>query len=57
MGADVDPASHFGLGVKAALDALNGRRVEKRIDTGVTLVTMDNFNDPKVQRLLYPLGR
>ena len=45
------------LGVKAALDALNGRRVEKRIDTGVTLVTMDNFNDPKVQRLLYPLGR
>lgn len=45
------------LGVKAALDALNGKKVAKRIDTGVTLVTMDNFNDPKVQRLLYPLGR
>jgi len=45
------------LGVKAALDALNGKKVERRIDTGVTLVTMDNFSDPKVQRLLYPLGK
>lgn len=45
------------LGVKAALDALAGKKIEKRIDTGVTVVTMENFYDPKVQKLLYPLGK
>lgn len=44
------------LGVQAALDAIAGKPVEKRIDTGVTVVTMDNFNDPEVQKLLFPLG-
>lgn len=43
------------LGVKAAVDAINGRPVEKRIDTGVTVVTMENFNDPDVQKILYPM--
>ncbi len=41
-------------GVKAAIDHLQGKPVEKRIDTGVTVVTMDNFNDPEIQKLLYP---
>ena len=45
------------LGIKAAIDALEGKKVAKYIDTGVTLVTMDNFNDPKIQKLLYPLGK
>lgn len=45
------------LGVKAALDAIAGKPVEKRIDTGVTVVTMENFNTPDVQKLLYPLGK
>lgn len=45
------------LGVKAALDAIAGKPVEKRIDTGVTVVTMENFNDPEVQKLLYPMGK
>lgn len=45
------------LGVKAALDAISGNPVEKRIDTGVTVVTMENFNDPEVQKLLYPMGK
>lgn len=45
------------LGVQAALDAIAGRPVEKRIDTGVTVVTMENFHDPEVQALLYPLGQ
>jgi ribose transport system substrate-binding protein len=44
------------LGVKAALDALAGKKVEKRIDTGVTVVTMENFNESRVQKLLFPLG-
>jgi len=43
------------LGVKAAIDHLEGRPVEKRIDTGVTIVTMENFNNPEIQKLLYPL--
>jgi ribose transport system substrate-binding protein len=43
-------------GVKAALDALEGKPVPKRIDTGVTVVTQQNFNTPEVQKLLYPLS-
>jgi len=42
---------------EAALDAIAGKPVEKRIDTGVTVVTMENFNTPDVQKLLYPLGK
>lgn len=41
-------------GVKAAIDHIQGRPVEKRIDTGVTVVTAENLNDPDVQKLLYP---
>jgi len=44
-------------GVTAAIDVINGRKVKPRIDTGVTVVTMKNFNDPAVQKLLYPTGK
>lgn len=44
------------LGVKAADDAINGKPVEKRIDTGVTVVTQENLDTPEVQKLLNPLG-
>ncbi|MGI6459083.1 MAG: ABC transporter substrate-binding protein [Candidatus Hydrogenedentales bacterium] len=43
-------------GMKAAVDHLEGRPVEKRIDTGVTVVTMDNFDEPEIRSVLYPLG-
>ncbi len=43
------------LGVKSAIDALNGKPVEKRIDTGVTVVTPDNVNHPDIQKLLNPI--
>lgn len=42
-------------GVKTALDVINGKTVEKRIDTGVTVVTMENIETPEVQKLLNPL--
>ncbi|MCC6796475.1 MAG: ABC transporter substrate-binding protein [Candidatus Hydrogenedentes bacterium] len=42
-------------GVKTAHDVLQGKTVEKRIDTGVTVVTMENFETPDVQKLLNPL--
>lgn len=43
-------------GVKAAVDHLQGKPVEKRIDTGVTVVTLENLNQPEIQKLLYPLA-
>ncbi len=39
-------------GVKAAVAALRGESVEPRIDTGVTIVTLDNIDTPEVQALL-----
>jgi ribose transport system substrate-binding protein len=42
------------LGVRTMVDALQGKTVEKRIDTGVTMVTLDNLNAPDIQTLLHP---
>jgi ribose transport system substrate-binding protein len=39
-------------GVKAMVDHLKKRGVLKRIDTGATLVTGDNMNEPAMQELL-----
>jgi ribose transport system substrate-binding protein len=39
-------------GVKTALTILDGKPVDRRIDTGVTVVTLDTLDDPEVQRLL-----
>lgn len=41
-------------GVENAVKAIKGEEVEKQIDSGVTVVTMENFKDPEVQELLYP---
>lgn len=45
------------LGVKMAVKAIKGEKIPRRIDTGVAVVTMENFNEPRIQRLLYPLGK
>jgi len=42
------------LGVKTMVDQLLGKTVEKKIDTGVMLVTKDNMESPEVQTLLHP---
>jgi ribose transport system substrate-binding protein len=42
------------LGVKTMVDNLLGRKVEKKIDTGVMLVTKENMQSPEVQALLHP---
>jgi ribose transport system substrate-binding protein len=42
------------LGVKTMVENLLGQPVEKRIDTGVVLVTPDNLDDPKIKDLLQP---
>lgn len=42
------------LGVKTIVDKLNGKDVEKHIDTGATLVTKENMEQPDVKELLSP---
>src|SRR6266480_4235672 len=42
------------LGVVTAVKHLRGEKVEKRIDTGVTLVTPKNMDQPEMKELLYP---
>lgn len=44
------------LGVKTAAAAVRAAPVEKRIDTGVTLVTAENLNEPAVRALVQPRG-
>lgn len=41
-------------GVMTAMRIINGEEVDREIDTGVTVVTMENFDTPEVQALLYP---
>lgn len=41
-------------GVMSMVEHLQGKPVEKRIDTGVVLVTPENANQPDIQELLYP---
>ena len=42
------------LGVKTLLDHLRGKPIEKRVDTGVTLITPANLDEPESQQLLHP---
>ena len=42
------------LGVKTMVDHLQGKPVEKRIDTGVMLVTSENMESAEAQQLLHP---
>ncbi|HCF93993.1 MAG: substrate-binding domain-containing protein [Verrucomicrobiota bacterium] len=46
---------HMGyLGVKTMVAHLRGEPVEKRVDTGVLLVTPENLNDPAIQDVIRP---
>ena len=42
------------LGVKSMFDFLNGKSIEKRIDTGVTYVSLENLKNPDIQQLIDP---
>jgi ribose transport system substrate-binding protein len=39
-------------GVKVLVAALDGKKVERRVDTGVTLVTKENLETPEIQALV-----
>jgi ribose transport system substrate-binding protein len=49
-----DPVKMGYLGVKTMVEHLKGRPVEKRIDTGVQLITRDRMHDPASKELLQP---
>lgn len=42
------------LGVRTMVESLQGKPVNKKIDTGVMLVTKDNMEAPEVKALLHP---
>src|SRR3989454_12287415 len=42
------------LGVRTMVEQLQGKPVEKRIDTGVTMIRADNLDSPESQALLHP---
>jgi ribose transport system substrate-binding protein len=49
-----DPINMGYLAVKAMVDHLAGKPVDKRIDTGATLITRDTMSTPAAQALLTP---
>ena len=49
-----DPVKMAYLGVKTMVSHIRGEEVPARIDTGVTLVTRDNMNEPGIAELLRP---
>jgi ribose transport system substrate-binding protein len=49
-----DPFRMGELGVKTLVDHLAGKSVPKRIDTGATMVTPENMDQPAIQKLLRP---
>jgi len=49
-----DPINMGYLGVKTLVEHLQGKKVEKEIDTGSEVATPQNMNDPKMKNLLEP---
>jgi ribose transport system substrate-binding protein len=49
-----DPVRMGDLSVRALVSHIKGERVERRIDTGVRLVSRDIMEQPDIQRLLKP---
>ena len=49
-----NPVNMGYLGVKTMVDHLRGRPVERRVDTGVWLITPENLDTPETQKLLHP---
>lgn len=49
-----DPVTMGYMGVKTLVAHLKGAKVDARVDTGVTLVTRENMDQPAVRELLSP---
>ena len=49
-----NPVNMGYLSVKTMVDHLRGQAVPATLDTGVSLVTLDNLKDPAVQAVINP---
>jgi len=49
-----NPVAMGYMGVRTIVAHLQGATIEKRVDTGVTLVTAEVMNEPAVKELLNP---
>ena len=49
-----DPVRMGYLAVETLVKKLRGEEVDKRIDTGAAVVTLENLQDPKIQSLVNP---
>jgi ribose transport system substrate-binding protein len=49
-----DPMKMGYLGVRLMVDHLKGRNVEREVDTGCVMVTMDNLEKPAIADLINP---
>jgi ribose transport system substrate-binding protein len=49
-----NPIAIGELSVRALVDHLEGRPVEPRIDTGVSLATRENLDSPQIRELIAP---
>jgi ribose transport system substrate-binding protein len=49
-----DPVNMGYLGVKTMVSHVHGQPVEKRVDTGVRLITREQMNDADAKELLHP---
>ncbi len=50
-----DPVAMGYLGVKAVVEHLQGKPVEKMVSTGEALATPENVDTPEMQKLLNPV--
>ena len=49
-----NPIGMGDKGVQAAVDLINGKKVDKFIDSGCSLVTSENVNSPEAKEILTP---
>ena len=47
-----DPSRMGYLSVKTIVDYIRGKKIDQMTDIGVSVITRDNLNDAKVQKLL-----
>ena len=45
------------LGIKYALDAINGKKIPTTVDTGAEIITRENMYTSENQKLLFPVNR
>ena len=42
------------LAVTKSIEALEGKKIDKRVDTGVTIITKENIKSEEMKEVLFP---